>query len=208
MKISVALPTRGLVFARTLKSLKNNNINLDLVFTISGLPIPDCHNEAVRIALRANTDWILLLEDDIELPKGVIKAMLKTDGDIIYCDYPMDNGSSTVCQVKNKVYWGGLGCTLIKKEVFKKIGEPYFTCNYSWRIERNFKLTKVKNPNKYGGHDINFGMEAQRLGFKLVKVKVFEAKHLRCQNLTKPMNNKGIFKIQSLERINIIKIIN
>lgn len=197
MKINIALPTRGLIFERTLKSLRDNDLSLDNLYIVSGLSIPQGHNQAVEKALETECDYILLLEDDMEFPAGTVTKMIAVGKDIVYADYPIDSGASTICTVKGEIYWGGLGCTLVKREVFEKLEKPYFTTDHSWLIGKKFTLTKSNNPSKYGGHDINFGMQVRERGFSLGKISE-EVSHLRCNSLHRTQNNAGFFEINSL----------
>ena len=196
MNVFTIIPTRGLVFARTIASLAKNKIT-DITF-IQGLPIPDSHNEGVRKALFNYVPYILFVEEDMELPDGVIDAMVKVDKPIVACDYPMDNGYSTICKNNGGVVWCGLGCTLVKRGVFENMKDPWFDSSYSWRIEEPFKLTKIENPNKYGGHDINFCLKAREMGYEISQVYGYESKHLRCDSLDKGRYNDGVSPIREL----------
>ena len=194
--VFTVIPTRGLVFARTIVSLARNKI--DEIHFIQNLPIPDAHNEGVRAALFNYVPYILFVEEDMEIPDNVIYEMLKIDKPIVACDYPMDNGYSTICKVKEEIWWCGLGCTMIKRGVFENMKDPWFDSSYSWRIEEPFSLTRIENPNKYGGHDVNFGMKVREMGFEIVQVPGFEAKHLRCDSLDKGKYNEGVSPIREL----------
>lgn len=176
--IITVIPTRGLVYARTIESLKNNGIGGFL--TISGYPLPESHNEAVRRTLTEYVEYVLFVEDDMELPPHTIERMLKANAPITAVEYPMDNGYSTVARQGNEVLWCGLGCTLIKQDIFRNIPDPWFETDHSYRINENpFSLEKIDNPNKYGGHDINFCLKCRNYGFKTVCIEGIEAKHLR-----------------------------
>lgn len=198
MNIQTVIPTRGMICAETIRGLNKNN--LDGFLTIIGLPIPDAQNEAVRRALKNKPSHILFIEDDTVIPDGALEKMLEMDEDIVTVEYPMDNGYSTITKQGDEILWCGLGCTLIKKEVFDKVSQPYFETNYSWRIHTPFRLERISNPSKYGGQDINFFMKCRKQGIRIAQLEGFEAKHLRV-NLERKQSNKGQYEIKELPKI-------
>ena len=199
--IYTILPTRGLIFAQTIRSLQKNGIT-DIPI-IDNLPIPDAQNEGVRQFLKSWIPYALFIEDDMDIPERVIDAMVKVDKPVVACDYPMDNGYSTICRNNDEILWCGLGCTLIKRGVFTNMKDPWFDTSYSWKIESEqpLKLTKIDNPYKYGGLDINFCIKVREAGFILEQVPGFEAKHLRCSILEKANGNAGTWDISSLPSV-------
>lgn len=189
MSITTVIPTRGMVYAETLLSIQRNRLAPPII--VSGLPLPESHNECVRCALKDYVSYILFVEDDMVLPDGAIEEMVKVNAPIVALDYPMDNGYSTICRQDGRILWCGLGCTLINASVFRNIPEPWFETNYSYRIEEPFKLTRIENPNKYGGHDINFFIKARKWGYTAASLEGFEAKHLRSKPIRTQDNNGG-----------------
>lgn len=200
MNLKTVIPTRGLVHARTIESLRANGITDFEV--IRGLPLPESHNEAVRRTLTDYLEWVLFIEDDIEIPPGTIERMIKVQSPIVVVPYPMDNGYSTVCKKDGEVLWAGLGCTLIKQSVFRAVPAPWFEIDHSWRIEEPFALTRIENPNKYGGHDINFFMKCREYGFTASCLEGIEAKHLRVKSLERQdRTQSGSYEVYELEPI-------
>lgn len=201
MEIVTIIPTRGVIFSRTIESLKKNGINSFL--PIEGLPIPDSHNEGVRQALKEYSSYVLIMEDDMVMPEGALEQMIKKDTAIVCLDYPMDNGYSTICRKGGEILWCGLGCILIKRKVLETIGDPWFTTDYSYRInsEDPLELEKISNPSKYGGCDINFCMKARELGYRIESVEGMDALHLRMRGLDKIQINSGSYEIYALDAI-------
>lgn len=195
------LPTRGLIFSETIRSLKRNEIE-DIII-VENKPIPDAQNEGVRQALDRYVNNILFVEDDMSFPEGVITAMMKLDAPIVAANYPMDNGYETICRNNGEIWWCGLGLTLIKRGVFTNMKDPWFDTSYSWKIESEnpLTLTRSENPSKYGGHDINFCMKARELGFSIHELPGVEIKHLRCNMLEKAKGNDGVWEIAALSPI-------
>lgn len=202
--IKTVIPTRGLVHARTIESLRENGITEFEV--IYGYPLPESHNEAVKRTLTDYVEYVLFVEDDMEIPPHTIEKMVKCNAPIVVVPYPMDNGYSTVCTKDGEVLWGGLGCTLIKQSVFRAIPEPWFEVNHSWRIEDPFELTRIENPNKYGGHDINFFLKAREYGFIASRLQGIEATHLRVKSVERSDRTQhGVYEIYALEPIRHIQ---
>ena len=200
-EIVAVCPTRGLIFAEIVKSLLENGITNPII--VSGLPIPEAQNEAIRRALYDYSGYVLMIEDDMSFPKGALEKMLKLDAAIACVDYPMDNGYSTICKKGNEILWCGIGCTLIKRGVLAAMKDNWFDTSYSWRIksESPLELEKIENPYKYGGLDINFCIKARELGYQIKQVHGVEAKHLRCKNLVKSQNNTGSWEVEALEPV-------
>lgn len=199
MEVITICPTRGLIFEKTISSLKKNGIT-DFITKVGS--IPDVQNELVREAMKEYSSYVFFVEDDMEIPEGCIEKMKKMDKAIVSVDYPMDNGYSTICRQSEEILFCGLGCSLVKRGVLEAIGDPWFDISYSWRIKEPFELEKIDNPSKYGGHDINFCMKAREKGFTIHQLEGYEAKHLRCENLQKSGYNDGEFIIKELLPVN------
>ncbi len=193
-EVAVLLPTRGLVFGKTLESLFDTDIALKLIL-VSGLPIPEAQNEMVRRALETDCPWFLFLEEDMVIPPGALKKMIEMDADVVCIDYPVINGWSTIKREHGQIVHCGLGCTLIKREVFKVLEEPWFRTDQSVDA-RTGELLDV--PMKYGGHDILFGISLLEHGFAIHQLEGFECGHLRCADLNRRESNNGTFNIYCL----------
>jgi len=196
----IVIPTRGMVHARTLESLKRNGLGDPII--ISGLPIPDSHNTGVKKALESYPSYILILEDDVVMPDGAFEQMVKRDEAIVAVNYPMDNGYETICRHNEEILWCGMGCTLIKSGVFRVVPEPWFETDHSYRILEPFGLEKIDNPSKYGGLDINFCMKSRKYGFKIASLEGMEATHLRVRDLEHTdRSNNGLYEVYELPSI-------
>lgn len=197
--IATVIPTRGLLFAETIRSLLRNGITAPMI--ISGKPIPDAYNEGVEKARSEHASHILFVEDDMQLPDRCVQKMLEMEQPIVALDYPVDNGCSTVCRSDGEVLWCGLGCILIDMRVFEALEKPWFTTQHSYQIigEEPFEVEKRENRSKYGGHDINFCMEARGCGFSIT-IYPEPAKHLRCKELTRGTTNASTYTITALEK--------
>lgn len=204
VRIGTLIPTRGLIFTETLNAVLQENARNNqypVILTTKDLPIPDCRNELVKAGLEhpANFTHFLLIDDDVVIPAGGLKTMLEFDVDIAVIDYPMHyargkwKNMGTACydnwlpgeDWKGKpLAWAGLGCALIRREVFEKMEAPYFR-EMSKRFVRD-KKGKIKfvgeMENKSGGgEDVYFFLQAKKKGFSIKKAEHLVAKHLRIE---------------------------
>lgn len=203
MSIRVVMPTRGLIYAQTLQSLKDNDISLDDIIFGSG-EIPHIQNQLTKQAIDAWPTHVLFVEDDMVIPTGAINKMINANAAIVAVEYPIDNGYSTVTRHNGEVLWCGLGCTLVNSRVLTNMGEPWFENHYSYQIQKpEFGLKRVEIPNKYGGHDVNFCMKARALGYEIQILQDFEAQHLRSDAVIRTQSNRGAYQIKPLDPIQI-----
>src|SRR4030095_763224 len=104
-------------------------------------------NMIVDLALEQNCTHVFFLDDDIELPPNTLLELLKHDKDMVtalytqrnYPHFPIlfrtrnpDNSCNLFIPTEEeqglvKVVNAGLGCCLIKTEVFKKMQKPWVT---------------------------------------------------------------------------------
>ncbi len=201
MNIKIVCPTRGLVHADTLESLRDNNIDLNDVLMGAG-DLPHIQNELTRQALEYYPDYVFFIEDDMRIPTHTLEKMIKLNAAVVAVEYPMDNGYSTVSYYGEEALWCGLGCTLVNRKVLQKIGDPWFRTDYSYKINKSpFSLEKMDVPNKYGGHDIDFGIRVRELGYRIEVLPGIEAEHLRTDAINREQTNKGAYDIKPLEPI-------
>jgi len=197
INIRVILPTRGLVFTEMLDALLGNLKGFThKIYLSADRVIPDSQNYLIDQALHDNPTHLLFVEEDTVMPKNALAEMLLLDADIVCVDYGVGGWS---CITKNKktneILWCGLGCTLIKKEVFDKLEKPYFRSDKALLL--NF-WPDVKwidaGEQAYGLQDIWFFMKAREEGF-IIRQLPGEAKHLQLDQLGKREINKGLHQI-------------
>jgi hypothetical protein len=203
MNVHAVLPTRGLIYAQTIKGIINN-ISTEHLTIIAGRPMPDCFNDAVHAGLDSGADYIWFIEEDNEIPDGVLQALLDLDADIATMHYRVGGGNSHIYKRGEEILWCGLGCTLFKRKVFEAIQEPWFECDKHLNFGSGTDMKIVNIPpetvgQKWGGHDSYFFYSKTRpKGFVIRQLAGWEGKHFRTKEIPKRELNNGYYTITSL----------
>jgi hypothetical protein len=196
-KVICVIPTRGLIYAKTIRGVLRN-IREPII--VDGLPIPDCFNSAVVAALINKPDYIWFVEEDNEVPEGVLSAFLKTKSDIITMDYPVAKGISHIHKNSSgEIDWCGLGCTLIHRRVFEAIDQPWFEVNILYNQNGDEVIVpEHRLKTGWGGHDTRFFKKALNKGFKINVVEGFKGEHYRAEEIPKREMNNGFYTIKNI----------
>lgn len=205
MNIQVVLPSRGLIYARTMVGLLDN-IDKENINIVYEKKMPDCFNIGIRKALDSGADYIWMVEEDNELPEGILNALLeeaRQGHKIITMDYTVGGGNSHIYKIDGEPAWCGIGCTLIKREVFEAIEEPWFEVDKHLNFkDSGFEILELPEEtvgNKFGGHDsLFFYMKARPKGFKIKVLEGWHGDHYRCEEVPKLEINNGNYNIYSL----------
>lgn len=147
-----------------------------------------------------------MVEEDTVPPDGVFEKMLYVTEGISFVDYGVEGWSCSARDKTNTVLWCGMGCTMIKKEVFLKLEKPWFRSDKQLRLSDNTWID-VPPDKTYGGQDIWFCTKAREAGFSIKQVDG-ECKHLRLEALGMPGINNGVHTIGSKKTIETQQIIN
>ncbi len=220
----VVVPTRGTIFTEHQMALETefmNHAQYPMIVRTLGIPLPDSRNALLEAALKMPAwDYLLMVDDDIVVPKGAFKALqeLLKDNDIAFIDYPF-HYAGKVSKMKKasvtmyhqwlrgdtlegkKIAWSGLGCVCVKRETIKKMAakvNPLFR-NTAHPLQFDemgiLKLTltyeegRLDNPMHTGGEDVQFFLEAQKMGLKVAMVEGMNCKHLRLENAVSWVGN-------------------
>lgn len=207
--IAVIQPTRGLIFSEAQTSLEKNLEGYDYkIFRSFNLTIPECQNALVEEALGYNPTHFLFHEEDVVLPDKAIDRLVESNTDIACVDYGVQ-GYSCVARDRrnNDILWCGLGCTLVKKEVFEVLEKPYFRSDKGLLLNVWPKIEWIDTGSQaYGGQDIWFCIHAREKGFKISQVEG-EARHLKLGNFGRPEINKGLHEIVDKPKISKYQVI-
>ena len=192
MRIIALMPTRGTIFTKAEVALEQEmlaNNQLPYILRTDNQPIPDCRNTLVESGLKTNATHFLLVDDDVIIKEGGLKEMIEADADIAFIDYPMhyegerfgnmgtatyDNWLPGDSTEGKPVVWAGLGCCLIKREVFVKLDTPWFE-KMNKKLERDdngkldLKGTEI-DLSAGGGEDVYFFMNAREKGLSIKQV--------------------------------------
>ena len=174
MKLAVVIPTRGLVHSRTLEAVMREASTVDLEWTIfwaHSRPIPECYNEPIKAALDQDCDFVWIVEEDMQLPEGILAELLKAlfqGHHFAAADYPV-KADGTLCVARDEaglVRHTGTGCLLGWGAAFETAGP--FTTDYQFEIKNGQwvkqEVGRFDKARQYGGHDVEFGMRQYESG--------------------------------------------
>lgn len=205
MNIAIIIPSRGILLTKTKESVDRElaSVACRAEFYYShGLPIPDCFNIPTEQALSNKLDYIWYVEEDVIIPRGGLRVMLElskiSDNGIVAINYPLRHWGGlsegwyregTKEPIRT---WVGMGCTLVRRDVFIKIREltgcPFFKpakliTSHGGSGTKNKVLTAVECDREYGGQDIYFCHLARTAGFKIAVVPDMLADHLNISTI-------------------------
>jgi hypothetical protein len=174
MKIGVCIPSRGTVYSQTVEEVIRELTDFKAdweIFWSHANPIPQCFNIITQKALDDPTvTHLWYVEEDMVIPNGILKHMLgemaENNWTAVASDYPLiEVPSRTIYRDPNgAAYFTGCGCTIIHRDVFKLLKEPYFRTDVEWNLNVKDDYISahpkwVKDTSKvYGYQDITFGL--------------------------------------------------
>lgn len=165
MKILIAVPTFENIYPDTFKSIYDlDTSGHDVSFEyVRGYDCATARNRIAQMALDKKTDYVLMVDNDVVLPKDTLINLLETPVDVClgyYAHRDSDNryrGRSCVCklydengnkhfnypleseytadelkelkdsgQYRIQIHGGGMGCAMIKTDVFNRIKYPWY----------------------------------------------------------------------------------
>lgn len=167
-KIAVIFPSRGLSMSRTCEELLNELDGIDYkIFFSIGNTLPDCFNIPIEEALKDDSfTHFLLVEDDMIIPKKILRPMLNKQYPVVALDYPFrkDGDATTMHDPSGMGFFTGTGFMLVERWVFDAMPKPIFRTDTAW----DMMITKddvlvcwprdVSKIKTYGLHDVNFGI--------------------------------------------------
>lgn len=213
MRIAAILPSRGLLFSqsfeellRELKPFKHK------IYFAHGRPIPECFNEPLEQALadKKNTH-VLFVEDDMALPKGILKKMVEGKWLASALDYPFraDGEATILHDPAGYALYTGTGFLLVDRIILDKMPKPIMRTNTAWdlRIEGKVLYMWPRDVSKiktYGLHDINFGLTLWTNNIPIVPVAPCGQRKLLA--LGRSGTNNGAHIIKVLSRVGVDNI--
>ena len=206
MKILIAVPTYETIFPDTYKSIWDmDKCGHEIQFEfVRGYDVATARNNIAQCALDCGADYVLMVDNDVVLPKDALKNLLEDPQDVCtgyYAHRGNDNlyhGRTCACKLldedgkeyyhfpleseytaaemqemqkagitKLEIHGGGMGCALIKTDVFRRTEYPW----YDWK--------------NYG--DANRGMLSEDLYFcvlcRIHGIKIYTDVRVGCGHL-------------------------
>lgn len=176
MKIAICVPARDTVhagFARSLAnltaSLARSNIEYELLINL-GSVIAQQRNMLAEQALSIKASHILWLDSDMHVPTTTVNTLLSHNKDIVAATYSTrvkpQKSVAFVDQYNlekrltntsgiHSVFAVGMGCMLVKTEVYKTLSKPWF--HYHWN----------EDTEDLSGEDIYFCKQALDNGYEI-----------------------------------------
>lgn len=191
--VMVGMPTMGSIHTHLIsKIIRWCKDGAGLYATHKVAPVDHARNEIVREFLKTNMDYLFFVDSDTIPPDWALKAMLKSNKDIVTGLTPMlryDDHQDTWATmynafnrerdengkvIKTRVAEGnglvevercGASCLLIKREVLEKMEEPWF--KFDWDEKHR----------EHTSEDIYFCDQARALGYKIYANMEVVCKH-------------------------------
>ncbi|MDA8940739.1 ANP1/MMN9/VAN1 family protein [bacterium] len=191
-RISIVVPTRdmvhsGFAFSLTqlIKTSENAGIETFLFFN-SGSVLLNQREKLIKSSMEVESDYTLWLDSDMTFPSTTLLRLLSHDKEIVGCNYKKRSNPQTPVAYKEIGNWDswvsldeekdlvevegvGMGCILIKTDLFKEINKPYFEFTYNketddWLGEDFNLFGKFRNIGKNIYIDTNLSREIGHLG--------------------------------------------
>ena len=146
--------------------------------------IDRARNKMVEEAIRRDADYLLFIDDDNIVPQDMLQKLIEKDKDVIVPVIPRrgynnektlvfdENHESLFPTEDQKIFSTGMGCCLIKREVF----EPIF----NETMGRPFQFRSVMNNGKLVEmtEDVSFCSEVNARGFEIWTTPDIIAEHI------------------------------
>lgn len=165
MRILIAVPTFETIYADTYKSIWDlDKCGHEVLFeSVRGYDVATARNRIAQLAIDLETDYVLMVDNDVSLPKDALKILLEDARDVClgyYAHRDADNiyrGKTCICKLKDahgkeyyhypleseysaeemhgmrdagmakiEVHGGGMGCALIRTDVFRTLSYPWY----------------------------------------------------------------------------------
>jgi FkbM family methyltransferase len=191
-RILIGIPTAKYIEPETFKSIYDLEIPNDCVIDFQffyGYNIDQVRNLIAHWAI--SYDYLFSVDSDIAFPKDTLKKLLNHNKDIVSGLYKQRKEDVQILEVYEKNNLGGssnipyekikdtpfleiescgFGCVLVKSEVFKKVGYPYFV--YHSAIDHRNTISE----------DVDFCRKAKKLGFKIYADTTILCDHIGNKN--------------------------
>lgn len=176
--VAILVPTKDTVYSHFTYSLCNliktttqMGIETHLFFDSSTILINQ-REHLIEQAIDVNAEWVLWLDSDMMFPPTTLLRLLAHNQNIVACNYMKRAFPFKTVAYTDTTDWEtwiplkpmdelvtaeatGMGCTLMKTDIFKSLEKPYFEYTYQ---------TKTKD---WGGEDFTLFKKLNNLGYEL-----------------------------------------
>lgn len=192
VNVVVGIPSFGMLSTYFLQSRMSQQFPLvssAIDHIVLNKPIAEARNEIVQFALDQNAQYIFWLDDDVIAPGDAFLKMFNHQKDIVNGVYWSKSNPPMPLLFRNHLegpYWdwhvgdfievdaAGMGLTLVKTDVYRKISEtvggPWYSTEYS-----SFKSATSSPANNT--EDLYFYWKARKAGFKIWADTSIQAYH-------------------------------
>ena len=174
--LAVVLPSRGVIYSETVEEMYRELNSLDIpyrVFFSHARPIPDCFEIPTLEALKTNCSHILYVEEDMVLPKGILKKMVKRVKHALACDYPVggSDGGTVMYDPDGTAFFTGCGLLLVDASLLRKLPRPIWRDDVRWvpHVEDGYIYFDISTDDTehYGQQDVAFGLRLYANGMPI-----------------------------------------
>lgn len=153
MSVLICIPTYETITPETFKSVYGLSIDPEqgrpMFDFVKGYGCAQARNKCAKEAMGYGFDYLMFVDSDVILPNDALVNMLQGDADIVLGIYPRRNTTTGQTEIflpgvkdftdKNNlnlsnvpeedripIKGGGLGCALIRVDLFNSLSYPYF----------------------------------------------------------------------------------
>lgn len=163
-----------------------------------GLTIPDCFNTPLEKALDDGCTHIWFVEEDMVIPDDTLKRMMDMNCPVVTTDYAdRRTGVPLILRgIANEVVFSGMGCMLVKREVFEHMERPYLRQMVFWKVtEDNGDVLWEPHPEikteMYGQQDIYLCWAIKKAGYYIAELPNANIGHQRLVTKAEDVKNGG-----------------
>lgn len=206
MKLAVVMPSRGLVFSRTIAEVLREVRGVGCeweIFWAHSRPIPECFNEPIADGMEWGATHFWIVEEDMALPAGILSELVESGAPIAAADYPIKSGHMCVARdPAGVVRHSGTGCLFAERDALA--AALPFTTEYWYVItERGKKWTRQRisesaRDKVYGMHDIEFGMRLHDRGRPIHIIKTTAGQRRITRPAVERRNDQGWHDIEEM----------
>lgn len=177
--LAVILPSRGLMFSETFEELLCELEGIDHQFYFAHRKsLPDCFNKPTERALKDEDNYaFLFVEDDMIIPKGILREMFAQNYPAVALDYPFKQQGDSTClhDPDGKAFWTGTGFLLVARPILENMQKPIWRTNVTFDpfVDKDTIHFWPRKLNKvfYGLHDLRFGLLLYSAGVPILPME-------------------------------------